>query len=499
MEFERSVNLADLIRHVPDARCTGDGGVIVRGIAYDSRKVKPGHMFVALKGSAQDGHRYIKDAVSRGAVAVVVQDNVAQIPSVPVIHVADSRRALAALASAYYEWPQKELALIGITGTNGKTTTSFLIESIFQAAGLRPGVIGTINYRYMDKTCPAPVTTPESLDLMRSFRKILFMGATHGVVEVSSHALAQGRVAECRFDVGVFTNLTRDHLDYHGSMEAYFEAKSTLFSKLLKNGKAEEARAIINGDSAYGKRLAAVSAGPVCFYGLKGQWDVTAREVVADSRGLKGRLVSPEGEADFSCPLLGEFNVYNVLAATAASLSLGVPMGAVVKGLANVSHVPGRLEPIDGPSGIRVVVDYAHTPDALENAIRALRSFTHGRIITVFGCGGDRDKGKRPQMGQIAVALSDLTIITSDNPRTEGPLSIIGDILKGVEQAKEGVEYLVEADREKAIEAAVNLAVKGDIVLVAGKGHENYQIVGSEKRYFDDREVARRVLAKRGE
>ena len=498
MEYKRSLNLVELIKHVPNARCTGDGGVIVTGVAYDSRKVKQGDMFVALKGSARDGHNYIKDAVSRGAVAVVVQENMAQSPSVPVVYVPNSRRALATLASAYYDWPQKKLVLIGITGTNGKTTTSYLIESILQAAGLRPGVIGTINYRYMDSTCPAPVTTPESLDLMRSFRKILDMGATHGVVEVSSHALDQGRVAECSFDVGVFTNLTRDHLDYHGSMEAYFKAKSILFSKLLKNGKADRTRAVINGDSAYGKKLAAVSTGPVSFYGVKGQWDVTARKVVVDSRGLRGRLVTPAGEVDFSCPLLGKFNLYNVLAAAATTVSLGLPLGAVVKGLINVSHVPGRLEPIDSPLGITVVVDYAHTPDALENVIRTLRGLTQGRIITVFGCGGDRDKGKRPQMGQIAVSLSDLTIITSDNPRTENPLSIIRDIVKGITQGKEGTEYLVEADREKAIEAAIKKAAKGDFVLIAGKGHESYQIVGSEKRYFDDREVAMRVLAEKG-
>ena len=497
MGYHGRVILADLVKQIPGAKCNGDARIVARGIAYDSRKVRPGDIFVAVKGSEQDGHKYIGDAISRGAVAVVAQENIMDIHSVPVVNVPDSRRALSRLASVYYDWPQEELVLVGITGTNGKTTTSYLIECILQEAGFSPAVIGTVNYRYMDTTCPAPVTTPESLDLMRSFRKVVDMGASHGIVEVSSHALEQGRVADCNFKVGVFTNLSRDHLDYHKTMGAYFKAKSILFKELLRNGEHGESRAVVNGDSPYGKRLADLCLAPVVFYGVKGPWEVSARDVQVGGGGLTGRLVTSQGETDFSCPLLGEFNLYNVLAATATSLCLGIPLDSVVQGLARVTHVPGRLEPIDSPSGIRVVVDYAHTPDALENAIRALRSLTQGRIITVFGCGGDRDKGKRPQMGRIGTDLSDLAIITSDNPRTEDPLSIIKDILRGVGEAKEGIHYLVEPDREKAIELAIKEATQEDLVLIAGKGHEDYQIIGTQKRYFDDREVAKRLLAKK--
>lgn len=498
MEYSKSVVLADLVRELPEAEYTGEMGTIISGISYDSRKVRPGDIFVALKGSAQDGHDYIRDAVARGAVAVVAQRGSDKQVSVPVVSVPDPRRALARLAAVYYDWPQNKLSLVGITGTNGKTTTTYLVESILRQAGLNPAVIGTVNYRYMNMTCPAPVTTPESLDLMRAFRKVVDRGASHAIVEVSSHALAQGRVADCDFKVGVFTNLSRDHLDYHGSMESYFEAKSLLFTNLSKNKGGNPSAAVINADSPYGTKLAELVSVPVTFYGLESPCQVSARNVSVEKGGMKGRLVTPAGEMDFFCPLIGRFNLYNVLAATATSLCLGVSLASVVKGLSHVGRVPGRVEPVNNNLAITVVVDYAHTPDALEKVLRDLRPLTRGRVITVFGCGGDRDKGKRPEMGQIAVSMSDFVVITSDNPRTENPLSIIQDIIEGVTQVTGGAPYIVEPDREKAIQMAIDEAREGDLVLIAGKGHEDYQIIGSEKRHFDDREVAERFLTRNG-
>ncbi|RLB86704.1 MAG: UDP-N-acetylmuramoyl-L-alanyl-D-glutamate--2,6-diaminopimelate ligase, partial [Deltaproteobacteria bacterium] len=415
-----------------------------------------------------------------------------------VIKVPDSRKALARLASVFFGWPQRKLDLIGITGTNGKTTTSYLVETIFEVAGLKPAVIGTINYRCGNTKCPAPVTTPESLDLMRAFTKAAKMGATHAVVEVSSHALDQGRVSDCRFKVGVFTNLSRDHLDYHGSMEDYFQAKSLLFTELLGDTQDSGSVAVINVDNPYGRRLAQMATTSIITYGLDGSCDVTVRDVDVSEEGIKGRLISPAGEKEVFCPLVGRFNLYNTLAAVSCALCLDIPLEAILEGLSSIVSIPGRLETVKNSAGITVLVDYAHTPDALEKVLRDLRSVARKRIITVFGCGGDRDKGKRPEMGRIAVAMSDLVVITSDNPRTEDPQLIVEDIIKGAREVKGGASYMVELDREKAIEAALSRAGKGDVVLIAGKGHEDYQIVGTQKRPFDDRKVAAQILARIG-
>jgi len=498
MESVRKVPLAELLRQLPEAELKGEMGTSVCGISYDSRKVKPGFLFVALKGSACDGHLYVGDAIEKGASSLVVQEDIGQDPCIPVIKVPDSRRALARIASVYYEWPQKRLQLIGITGTNGKTTTSYILEAILREAGLKPAVIGTVNYRYESLVCPAPVTTPESLDLMKGLKKVADMGATHAVVEVSSHALDQGRVTECLFRVGVFTNLSRDHLDYHGSMEDYLQAKSLLFTEHLESRNGNDSKAVINMDSPYGRRLAQMTKATVVSYGLNRACDFTAHNVVISRDGLSGKLVYPGGEERFSCPLIGRFNLYNILAAVAASFCLGVPMELILKGVPSVGSVPGRLEPVKNNSGITVLVDYAHTPDALEKVLQDLRSVAPKRIITVFGCGGDRDRGKRPEMGRIAVSMSDFVVITSDNPRTEDPQLIVEDILKGAKEVTGGAPYMVELDREKAIEAALARADKGDLVLIAGKGHEDYQIVGSQKRPFDDRKVAARILARVG-
>jgi len=494
-QYTRSMTLADLVRHLPGAKCIGDMGVPITGISYDSRAIKRGEIFVALRGSAQDGHEYIADAVARGARAVVAERSPVEHIPVPMILVGDSRAALARLASVYYEWPQRQLSLIGITGTNGKTTTTYILEAILAEAGQSPAVIGTINYRYGNMACPAPVTTPESLDLMRSLRKVVDSGATHALVEVSSHALSQGRVADCRFRVGVFTNLSRDHLDYHDSMESYFQAKSLLFTTLVEDEQGRGA-AVINADSPYGHRLAEIAEVPVTFYGLKKRCQVTATDVNMGKGGLNATLITPQGKMKVSCSLVGRFNLYNVLAATATSLCLDIPLEAISKGLSRIRGVPGRAELISNKLGITVVVDYAHSPDALEKVLGDLRPLAQGRVITVFGCGGDRDKGKRPEMGSIAVTMSDMVVITSDNPRTEDPLSIIQDIVQGVCRTQAGGRYVIEPDREKAIELAIGEARQGDLVLIAGKGHEDYQMVGRQKRHFDDREIAAKILAR---
>ena len=490
------MQLERLIRELPWAEVEGPLSGEVKAIVYDSRKVMPGYLFVALKGHSQDGHRFLDEAIRKGAVGAVVQNKVQSGFSAPVIRVPDTRKALYQLAAAFYGWPQKELKLIGITGTNGKTTTSYLLESILRQAGYHPGVIGTVNYRIGKLTCPAPVTTPESLDLMRALRKMADQGATHVVMEVSSHALDQGRVGDCPFQVGVFTNLSRDHLDYHGSMDAYFHAKSLLFQHLGARCETAKAWAVINADTPYGQRLMKMTDALVLTYGLGEGCHVRARNVSVTSEELGAEIATPSGWVKVSCPLLGRFNLYNMLAAVGAALCEEVSLEEIAEGLSQVSCVPGRVEPIKNNLGISVVVDYAHTPDALEKVLRDLRPLVNGRVITVFGCGGDRDKGKRPEMGRIAAMQSDLLIITSDNPRTEDPQEIVDQICKGVEGVSGGAPYIVELDRGKAIKKALGEARKGDLVLIAGKGHEDYQIIGTEKRPFDDRKVTAELLSR---
>ncbi|MBN2032171.1 MAG: UDP-N-acetylmuramoyl-L-alanyl-D-glutamate--2,6-diaminopimelate ligase [Deltaproteobacteria bacterium] len=496
------MKLGELLEGLEHYELLGNREQEISGVAYDSRLVNRGSLFVALRGHKEDGHCYIESAVQRGAAAVVTEHVQQSIEGVTQVRVSDSRKALSKVALRFYRNPCEGLSLIGITGTNGKTTTSFLLESVLKASGGRPGILGTVGYRFAGKVCPASVTTPESLDIMRLVRGMLDQGATHIILEVSSHALDQGRTQDCSFNVAVFTNLSRDHLDYHVSMEEYFKAKSRLFTTLPEGHEADNARAVINLDDPRGEDLLTMTSARVLTYGLKKTCDVRARSLQSDGRGLKFRLETPAGERKIHSALLGDFNIYNIMAAAAASLALGLSLDAVVEGVEALERVPGRMEPVKNGAGLTLVVDYAHTPDALLKSLHALKPQVAGRIITVFGCGGDRDRGKRFDMGLVAGRKSDLVFITSDNPRSEEPASIVEEVEKGVIEAglekKEWVlhvqpergVYFTEVDRREAIRKAVCLARGDDLVLIAGKGHEDYQIIGSEKRPFSDQAEA---------
>ena len=496
------MKLEELVKGMIDFEIIGDSAQMINGLVYDSRRVKPGDLFVALRGHGQDGHDFFAEALSNGAVALVGERFPGLREDVTKIRVPDSREALSKLAIQFYRRPFERLNLIGITGTNGKTTTSYLLESILLAGGAKPGVVGTINYRFSGRIRQAPVTTPESLDLMSLLREMADDGATDVIMEVSSHALDQKRTEGCPFKVAIFTNFTRDHLDYHHTMEDYFRAKSLLFRNLVRGETGDENFAILNMDDAKGEELASFTKAKVVTYGLKTANDVRAESISADKGGLKGRLLTPMGESTFRSSLIGEINIYNILAASAAAIALKIDLDKVVEGIENLQTVPGRLEPVPNDRGLTILVDYAHTPDALQKALRDVTPFVKGRLITVFGCGGDRDKGKRYEMGLVAGQGSDLVFITSDNPRSEKPLSIMRQIEKGVQDSgltrfiesvdhlKGKAGYVMEADRRSAIRRAVSVADEKDLILIAGKGHEDYQIVGSEKRHFDDREEA---------
>jgi UDP-N-acetylmuramoyl-L-alanyl-D-glutamate--2,6-diaminopimelate ligase len=392
--------------------------------------------------------------------------------------------------------------LTGITGTNGKTTTSYLLESILKAAGKRPGVIGTINYRLPGKTLDARVTTPESLDLMRILREMADSRVTDVVMEVSSHALDQGRVRDCPFRIGVFTNFTREHLDYHQSMEAYFDAKTRLFKDLGGKDSIPFSRAVVNWDDPKARELIELTDVPVVTYGLGKGCDVRAEDVSGTRAGLNARLITPTGETNIKSSLIGDFNIYNILAAAAAALCMDIDLDQTAAGVEALEGVPGRLELVKNRRSLAIVVDYAHTPDALLSALKAVRPLVEGRLIVLFGCGGDRDRGKRREMGRIAGKLSDLVFITSDNPRTEDPADIASQIQEGVRDSglknlssmsvneRFGPGYILDLDRRNAIRRAIAVAGESDLILIAGKGHEDYQIIGTQKRHFDDREVA---------
>jgi UDP-N-acetylmuramoyl-L-alanyl-D-glutamate--2,6-diaminopimelate ligase len=496
------MRLGRLIKGLNIRDFRGDPELEVKGLAYDSRLVGPGYLFVALKGQTFDGHAFMKDAVQSGAVALVADEFQGFDGETAMVRVRDAREALSALSVRFYNEPYKGINLTGITGTNGKTTTSYLLESILLAAGKRPGVIGTINYRLPGQTLDAPVTTPESLDLMRILRNMADEGVTDVVMEVSSHALDQGRVRDCPFRTGIFTNFSRDHLDYHQSMKAYFDAKCLLFQDLKKWGPPNFTRAVINSDDPKAEDLIELIKVPVVTYGLGRDCDVRAEDVRVTRAGLRARLISTAGETNIRSGLIGDFNIYNILAAAAAALCMDLNLKQIVSGIEELKGVPGRLELVKNSRSLAIVVDYAHTPDALLKALKAVKPLVKGRLITVFGCGGDRDKGKRREMGRVAGEHSDLLFITSDNPRTEEPAAIASQIEKGVKDSGmkkllnvpgnglTGSGYILDLDRRNAIRMAVSVADKNDLILIAGKGHEDYQIIGMDKRNFDDRKVA---------
>jgi len=502
--ISRTMKLGQILEGLSRFELRGDPGAEIAGLAYDSRQVKPGDLFVAICGHQSDGHGFIEKAIEKGAVAVAAETLTGSGDKIPTVLVPDTRKALSKLALAFYANPFKKVTLVGITGTNGKTTTSYLLESIVKSAGGKPGVLGTVNYRYSGKTLRASVTTPESLDLIRLSREMIDHGVTHIIMEVSSHALDQGRTQDCPFHVAVFTNLSRDHLDYHKTMEEYFAAKSRLFTGLQANPSGRTPAAVINLDDPRGKDLVAVTRARVLTYGLGKEGQVSADAVQKDRKGLKFRLRTPVGEAMVRSPLIGDFNVYNILASAAASLALDLPLDRVVQGIETLKSIPGRLERVENKKGLTLVVDYSHTPDALLKAMTSLKPYVKDRLITVFGCGGDRDRGKRYDMGRLAGEHSDVAFITSDNPRSEDPLSIVKEIEKGMldsglskggQNAHPGRGYYLEVDRRQAIRKAVSMAGKADVVLIAGKGHEDYQIIGSERRPFSDQEEAAKAAS----
>ena len=505
------MKLAQLVGCLPGARVTGDSDIEIEALCYDSRQVRPGGLFFALRGVKSDGSLFLEAAVKGGAVAVVA-DRPCAVTGVSVVQVPDARVAMSLMAALFYGSPTETIPAVAITGTNGKTTTSYLVEGIMAAAGIPTAVLGTISYRFGDTSIPAPNTTPESVDLQRTLRELVDLGAAGVVMEVSSHSLEQHRADGCLFDVAVFTNLTRDHLDYHPDMESYFGSKLRLFTDLLAPGKIKPLRrAVVNLDDAYGKRIAQASLAPVLSYAMAGEADLTVIEVDFSVHGIRCRLRTPRGEMELHSDLLGRFNLYNILAAVGSGLALGLSDAAIKKGIEGHKKIPGRVERVENDKGITVLVDYAHTGDALENVLATIAELKTARIITIFGCGGDRDKGKRPVMGEIAARYSDLAILTSDNPRTEDPQAIIEDVRAGIaplalreyrlEELAQGFQekgFAAIESRREAVRAAILAARPGDIVLLAGKGHEDYQIVGTEKFHFDDREEAAAALKLRG-
>jgi UDP-N-acetylmuramoyl-L-alanyl-D-glutamate--2,6-diaminopimelate ligase len=499
--------LRDLLSEIPEPSSVNVsdasvGDTMVTAVTYDSRQAGPGAVFVALRGVNADGASFAREALDRGAVAVVSEAGAPQGVTRPWIQVPDARLSLAALAATLYDNPSEELTLVGITGTNGKTTTSYLLASIFEAAGIRCGRIGTVGYRIGDREFEAARTTPEAPELQRMLREMVEEGCGACVMEVSSHALTLRRADRLHFAAAIFTNLTRDHLDFHRDMEAYFVAKRRLAELLPETGMA-----VTNLDDPRGRDFAAAARRPVT-YAIDAAADVRPGPLSFSLEGLSFEVRTPRGTLRLTSPLVGRPNAYNILAAAAAAMALDIPFSAIERGIAQLSDVPGRFQVVSSPSDdVRVVVDYAHTDDALKNLLETARPLAAGRVITVFGCGGDRDRTKRPLMGAVAARLSDLVIITSDNPRSEDPNQIIEEVKRGIvvpaDRTPPGgsptrsTPYLSIVDRKTAIERAVREASAGDLVLVAGKGHEKYQVIGERTLPFDDVEVARAALARR--
>ena len=470
--------------------------VEVRRLQYDSRHVEANDCFVAIRGTGTDGHQYVQSAISKGATVIVLEheaalpDSLSMHADVVKVVVPDSRKALALLSANFFGHPSRRLTMVGVTGTNGKTTTTHLVKSILETAGQHAGLIGTIEYKIGDTIIPATHTTPESLELNELLAQMVQSGCTSVSMEVSSHALHQSRVYGLDYDVGVFTNLTQDHLDYHGTMDEYFRAKSLLFESLKAN-----ARAVTNLDDEWGPKISIPSGVHRLTYSVSAPADVRATEAAVSMEGTSLKVEFKGHQTTITSPLVGRFNVYNILAAFTAGLALDIPQETIAKGIANLQSVRGRFERLSSPKGWTAIIDYAHTPDALEKCLRAIHDIlpkkNRGKIITVFGAGGDRDSTKRPLMGKIASSLSDLLIITSDNPRTEDPQRIIGDIARGIPH---GTDAFQVPDRRAAIEKAVGLAKQGDVVLIAGKGHEDYQVIGKERKHFSDREVVEELI-----
>jgi UDP-N-acetylmuramoyl-L-alanyl-D-glutamate--2,6-diaminopimelate ligase len=481
----------------------------IKSIHYRSDAVKPGGIFFAIKGQHADGHHFVGDAVSRGAVAVVVQEKVPAARKTVFITVAETKKALAAASAQFYNNPSQNLTVIGITGTNGKTTTAYLLEHILLSCEINAGVITTINYRYQGRIYDNPLTTPESLDLQRILSEMVASGVTHVVMEVSSHGVALDRIYRCGFDMGIFTNLSQDHLDFHGNMADYWSCKKRFFTDYLGDGpKKEHAIAVINTDDEKGKSLSeALKTIDTITVGADAANTISPDQVKFDLSGIQGEIRFLSGKINFQSSLIGRHNLENIMCAVGASVALKIPLGQIKKGIESFRTVPGRLEHVSNEVDRNVYIDYAHTPEALKKVLATVKDIIAGRLICIFGCGGDRDRNKRAKMGTFAARLSDFLVITSDNPRTEPPDLIIEDILTGIrplmtveyhiEELQTGFGhkgFIVEADREKAIALGINLSQPGDTILIAGKGHEDYQIIDTKTIAFSDREKATSAL-----
>lgn len=479
------MKLHTLLKVLPFVKFPNDNPEI-QDIVQDNRKVTPGSLFICIQGLTVDGHRFAEDAANKGAVAILSEKPLDV--DVPVIIVPDTKRAMAILADSFYGQPTKKMKLIGITGTNGKTTTSHLVEQILRDAGEKTGLIGTMYMKIGNNTLETKNTTPDSLTLQSTFKQMLDEGVSSAVMEVSSHALDQGRVFGCDYDVAVFTNITQDHLDYHHTMEAYLRAKSLLFAQLGNAYNHEHPKfAVLNIDDSGSKQIQKETAAHIVTYGIDNQTaQFRAKDIDMNAKGTVFTLVSPAGERRVHLQLIGKFSIYNILAAISVGYVLNIPLDSILQSVENVKGVPGRFELVQAGQQFPIVVDYAHTPDSLENVLKTVQQFAKKRIFVVVGCGGDRDRTKRPIMAQIACQYGTDPIFTSDNPRSEDPEAIIKEMEAGVK----GLQYVTFVDRKEAIKYAIQHASEGDVVLIAGKGHETYQIIGNKINDFDDRKVA---------
>jgi len=484
------MNLAEIIKTVNPLSVVGTLDQEITGITCDSRRVMPGNLFVAVPGARTDGHRFVDAAIDRGALAIVLEHDASFNARATRIRVSDARRSMAQASAHFYNHPSQNLKVVGVTGTNGKTTTAFMVRAIMEAAGIPCGLLGTVQYQIGERVIPASRTTPESVEIQEMMSQMLDAGCGGVSMEVSSHALDQQRVSEVDFDVAIFTNLSQDHLDYHGTMEDYFESKIRLFSALGTVQKA--GRAVVNADNAYGCELMERLGGDhaVLSYGVSSAAVIRAEDVRVSAEGSYFVVHTPQGRIPMSLPLIGRYNVSNALAAIGASHCLGIDLRTVESALAKLPPVPGRIETVRVPGAFNVFVDYAHTADALRNVLTTVAELTQGRLIVVFGCGGDRDKGKRKPMGQAACELADFSILTTDNPRTEDPREIAKQAEEGFTTDGHG-RYQVIEDRREAIERALDIAKAGDSVLIAGKGHETYQEFADTVVPFSDRHVVK--------
>ena len=506
------MKLGELIGGLDVTRIYGNANVEITGISYDSRQTMPGHLYFSMARDTERNRANINDALSRGARALVVRgwDGEMARPAVTIVECERPRLLMGAAASRFFNAPSERVDLIGITGTSGKTTTSYLLGAIFEAAGMPAGIIGTIGIFVAGKKIYSGLTTPESLDFEAALARMEREGVGHAAAEISSIGIEEGRVDSLNFRACLFTNLGRDHLDYHGTIENYFTAKLRLFTEILPRSRRADTVAIVRGDDPYGRRvLDSITTRKVSF-GLDRSLDAHAEGFSADLNGIRATLSVLGKKIEIESPLVGEINLLNILGASALSVALGIETAAVADGVRRCPGAPGRLEAVAGKPGVTVLVDYAHKPDALEAVLHAIRRLCTGRIICVFGCGGDRDRGKRPIMGEIAGRIADLPVLTSDNPRSEDPLAIIAEVEAGLIAARisrideataanaSARGYLVEPDRRRAIAAALGIAAPGDAVIVAGKGHEDYQLVGGRVLPFDDRAVVREIAAELG-